>query len=264
MRFFRDVANVTMDLDDVERIDFEALGGADTIVVGDLSGTDLTTTNLDLEGVLGGGAGDGQPDSVVVNGTNGDDVIAVAGSGGDVSVFGLQARVNVTRVRGGERPADDQRARRRRRDRRDLARRRRDPVRRRTAGLGDDVFVGSEGNDLLNGGDGDDIALMGQGDDTFVWNPGDDDDTLEGQAGADTMLFNGANVSESIDIAANGGRVRFFRNIANVTMDLNDVERIDFAALGGADTIVVNDLVRHRRDGGEPRPSAGSTRSRTA
>ena len=38
---------------------------------------------------------------------------------------------------------------------------------------------------------------MGAGDDTFVWNPGDDNDTLEGQGGFDTMLFNGANVAES-------------------------------------------------------------------
>jgi Ca2+-binding RTX toxin-like protein len=83
---------------------------------------------------------------------------------------------------------------------------------------------------------------MGAGDDTFVWNPGDDNDTLEGQDGFDEMVFNGANVAESIDISANGGRVRFFRNIAGVTMDLDDVESTDFRALGGADNIVVNDL----------------------
>ena len=91
-------------------------------------------------------------------------------------------------------------------------------------GLGDDILIGSEGDDLVNGGDGNDTALMGAGDDTFVWNPGDDNDTLEGQAGFDTMLFNGANIAENIDISANGGRVRFFRDIANVSMDLNDVE----------------------------------------
>ena len=56
------------------------------------------------------------------------------------------------------------------------------------------------------------------------------------------MLFNGANVAENIDISANGGRVRFFRDVAAVTMDLNDVEQIDFNALGGADNIIVNDL----------------------
>ncbi len=66
-------------------------------------------------------------------------------------------------------------------------------------GLGEDMFVGSEGDDLINGGDGNDTALMGAGDDTFVWNPGDDNDTIEGQDGFDTMLFNGANVAENID-----------------------------------------------------------------
>ena len=83
---------------------------------------------------------------------------------------------------------------------------------------------------------------MGGGDDEFRWDPGDGNDTIEGQAGTDTMLFVGANASENIDIAANGGRVRFFRDVANVTMDLDDVETIDFRALGGADNVVVGDL----------------------
>ena len=56
------------------------------------------------------------------------------------------------------------------------------------------------------------------------------------------MLFFGANIAENIDISANGGRVRFFRDVANVTMDLNDVEQIEFRALGGADNIVIGDL----------------------
>ncbi len=68
---------------------------------------------------------------------------------------------------------------------------------------------------------------MGAGDDTFVWNPGDDNDTVDGQAGFDTLLFNGANIAENIDISANGGRARLTRDVANVTMDLNDVETID-------------------------------------
>jgi Ca2+-binding RTX toxin-like protein len=83
---------------------------------------------------------------------------------------------------------------------------------------------------------------MGAGDDTFVWNPGDDNDTLEGQAGFDTLTFNGANVAENINISANGGRVLFTRDVANVVMDLNDVESINFNALGGADKITINDL----------------------
>ena len=125
-------------------------------------------------------------------------------------------------------------------------------------GLGDDVFLGSEGDDLINGGDGDDTALMGAGDDTFVWNPGDDNDTLEGQAGFDTMLFNGANVAENIDIAANGGRVRFFRNIANVTMDLNDVEAHRLQRPRRRRHHRRQRPHRHRRDRGEPEPGRRS------
>jgi Ca2+-binding RTX toxin-like protein len=83
---------------------------------------------------------------------------------------------------------------------------------------------------------------MGAGDDTFVWNPGDGSDIVEGQAGNDTLLFNGANIAENIDIEANGQRVRFTRDVANIVMDVNGVENIDFNALGGADTITVGDL----------------------
>jgi Ca2+-binding RTX toxin-like protein len=237
--FFRDVANVTMDLNDVEEIDFRALGGADNVVVGDLSGTDMTKIGLDLRGPNGGG--DGAADNVTVNGTNGADTFGASGDAGGVSVFGLQAAVDIffqevgndrltLNGLGGD-------------DTIDATSLEADGIQlTMNGGLGNDVFLGSEGNDFINGGDGDDLALMGAGDDTFVWNPGDDNDTLEGQAGFDTMLFNGANVAENIDIAANGGRVRFFRNVANVVMDLDDVESIDFNALGGADTIVVNDL----------------------
>jgi Ca2+-binding RTX toxin-like protein len=241
VRFFRDVANVTMDLDDVERIDFNALGGADTIVVGDLSGTDATEINLNLASTLGGSAGDGQVDNVSVNGTNGNDTVAITGSGTSATVDGLPADVNITNSEGAN-------------DRLTVNALGGDDVVNASGlaagvigltlngGLGVDMLIGSAGNDLMNGGDGDDLAFMGAGDDTFVWNPGDDNDTIEGQAGTDRLLFNGANVAENIDISANGGRVRFFRNVANVLMDLDDVEQIDFNALGGADTIVVNDL----------------------
>jgi Ca2+-binding RTX toxin-like protein len=237
--FLRNVGSVTMDLDDVEAIDFRALGGADNIVVGDLSGTDMTQIGLDLRGPNGGG--DGAADTVTVNGTNGDDVFGAAGDAGGVNVFGLQTAVNIffqeqanDRLTLNGLGGDDVI---------DASSLEADGIQlTMNGGLGADVFLGSEGDDLINGGDGNDVAFMGAGDDTFVWNPGDDNDTLEGQAGFDRMVFNGANVGENINIAANGGRVLFFRDVANVTMDLNDVEGIDFNALGGADTIVVNDL----------------------
>jgi Ca2+-binding RTX toxin-like protein len=83
---------------------------------------------------------------------------------------------------------------------------------------------------------------MGAGDDTFVWNPGDGSDTVDGQAGNDTLLFNGSNVNEKMEISANGTHARLFRDVANITMDLSNTETVDVNALGGADTITVDDL----------------------
>jgi Ca2+-binding RTX toxin-like protein len=236
--FLRDVANVTMDLNDVERIEFRALGGADNIVIGDLSGTDVTRVDVELRGPNGGS--DGAVDTVTVNATNGADVFGVAGDSGGVTVFGLQAVTNlfwtdpedrlVLNGLGGD-------------DVIDATSLEAGAVQlTMNGGLGNDVFLGSEGDDLINGGDGDDVAFMGAGDDTFVWNPGDDNDTLEGQDGFDTMTFNGSNANENISISANGGRVLFFRDVASVTMDLNDVESIDLHTFGGTDTVTVNDL----------------------
>jgi Ca2+-binding RTX toxin-like protein len=109
-------------------------------------------------------------------------------------------------------------------------------------GDGIDLLLGGDGNDLIDGNRGNDVALMGTGDDVFQWDPGDGSDVVEGQDGADRMLFNGANIAESFDVSANGQRVRFSRNVANITMDLDGVEGIDLKALGGADNVVVGDL----------------------
>ena len=86
LRFFRNPGVITMDTNGVERVDFNALGGTDDVTVNDLSTTDVNSVNLDL-GISG--AGDGQPDRVVVNGTNGDDTIDVSGDANVVKVSGL-------------------------------------------------------------------------------------------------------------------------------------------------------------------------------
>ena len=72
------------------------LGGTDTITVNDLTGTDVKQVDLDLAGALGGDAGDGAVDDVVVNATNGDDDINVDGNGAGADVTGLAAAVSVT------------------------------------------------------------------------------------------------------------------------------------------------------------------------
>src|SRR5690349_15277149 len=109
-------------------------------------------------------------------------------------------------------------------------------------GNGTDFLLGGDGNDFIDGNQGNDTALMGAGDDTFQWDPGDGSDIVEGQDGDDRMVFNGANIAEKMEVSANGGRVRFTRDVANILMDLNDVEHVDVRALGGADTVTVNDV----------------------
>ncbi len=111
-----------------------------------------------------------------------------------------------------------------------------------TGGDGNDVLRGGDGNDTVIGGRGRDTAFLGAGDDVFVWNPGDGSDTVEGQGGADTLQFNGSDLNEKIDLSANGNRLRLVRDLGNVTMDVNGVEQVNVAALGGADTLTVNDL----------------------
>jgi Ca2+-binding RTX toxin-like protein len=111
-----------------------------------------------------------------------------------------------------------------------------------TGGAGAETFRGGDGNDAVDGGRGADTAYLGAGDDSFRWDPGDGSDVIEGQAGTDTMLFDGAAISDAVSISANGGRVTFFRNPANVTMDTKGVETFDFNALGGPDSVRVGDL----------------------
>jgi Ca2+-binding RTX toxin-like protein len=237
--FTRDVGNIVMDVDGVEQVDLVALGGPDTIVVNDLTGTAVTRVNIDLG--TAAGLGDGSADAVVVNGTASDDKIQVTGTGGNVQVTGLAATVHISHAEG----AND--------SLRIIGLAGNDTIdasRLQAGGIsltedggdGDDLLIGSQGNDLVIGGRGNDTALLGAGDDTFVWNPGDGSDVVEGQGGRDTLQFNGANINENIDLSANGTRLRLFRDVGNVTMDVNGVEQVNVVARGGADTINVHDL----------------------
>ena len=95
LTFFRNPGNITMDTHGVENVDFNALGGADQVTVNDLTGTDVTSVDVDLANALGGTTGDGQADRIIVNGTNGNDTINVAGDAGGVKASGLAATVEV-------------------------------------------------------------------------------------------------------------------------------------------------------------------------
>jgi Ca2+-binding RTX toxin-like protein len=236
---FRDVGNITMDLNDVEKIKLAALGGADTITVNDLTGTDVKQVAIDLAAT--GGAGDGSADTVIVNGTAGDNHINVASHGASIVVTGLSAQVTI----GGAEGANDSLVIHGLGGNDTINASALNPGQINLVldgGTGNDIITGSGGNDTIIGGTGNDILRGGAGDDTFVWNPGDGSDVLEGQAGTDTLLFNGANVNENITIAANGSHATLFRDVANITMDTHGVETIDFNALGGADNVTVNDM----------------------
>ncbi len=243
----RDVGAVNMDVNGVETIHVNAIGGADNITIGDLTGTGVTHVALDLAGVAGSGTGDGQVDTVTINATNGSNQITISSAGSSVSVSGLKELVTIDGVE-----ATDQLV---------INGLSGNDTINATAlatmsltidgGAGNDTIIGSQGSDTLIGGDGNDtitggrgndVAFLGAGNDKFIWNPGDGSDVVEGQDGNDTLQFNGSNANENISISANGQRVELFRDVGAVTMDLNGIETINVAALGGADTITVGDL----------------------
>jgi len=101
--FFRQPGSVTMSTDDVERVDFNALDGIDNVTVNDLTGTDVTQTDLDLAAALGGSASDGKVDNVIVNGTNGADTIHIDGTGSGADVTGLASADSLEHADPGDR-----------------------------------------------------------------------------------------------------------------------------------------------------------------
>jgi Ca2+-binding RTX toxin-like protein len=294
LRFTRNIASIVMDTNDVETVDFNALGGADRVTVHDLAGTDVTKVNVDF-----GATGDGANDEVVAEGTAGDDVISVTGQNGIATVNGLAAAVSVSHAEAGDRLTADTLDGNDRiavagtegddslalvgdatgllvqglpalvsvpttaadqlfvntlggNDLVSGAAQQAQPAGLRIdGGPGNDTLNGTQGSETLIGGEGDDhvdgnrandFAQLGAGDDTFQWDPGDGSDSINGDTGADTMLFNGANIAETIDLSANGSFLRFTRNIASIVMDTRNLERVDFNALGGADLVTVHDL----------------------
>src|SRR5215510_4186162 len=106
-----------------------------------------------------------------------------------------------------------------------------------------ETLTGTAGKDTITGAGGNDKALMGAGNDVFIWAPEDGDDTVEGGAGTDTLHFDATPaIGEFLTISANGARTGLTRDVGNVTLDLNDVERIELQAFSGADSIFVQDV----------------------
>jgi Ca2+-binding RTX toxin-like protein len=171
--FTRSVGSIAMDLGGIEEIDTRTLGGVDSFAAHDLSGTGVTTLEVDDAAA---GAPDNTGDRFSVEGTDAADVITVSGSAATgVSITGTAASVHFTNTQafdefdvqaaGGD-----------------------DTV--TASGLAAGVVAfsadGGAGNDVITGSAGDDVLHGGDGDDVLTGGPGND--VLDGGTGADVLI----------------------------------------------------------------------------
>ena len=107
---------------------------------------------------------------------------------------------------------------------------------------------------IVNGGTGDDHAILGAGDDDFIWNPGDGSDFVDGRHGTDTLVFNGADAPEVFTVSDSANGVQLLRDVGNIQMDLENVERVEVNGLGDNDVIDASGVtkpVELSADGGD-------------
>ena len=176
LRFFRSPGNITMDCDEVEVVQFNAFGGADLIIVDDLSRTSVTRLNLDLANPATTGLGDTLADTVIIAGTSASDAVTIKGTPAGVDVLGLSAAVNIV----GSDPTIDQLM-----DQLIISLLGDNDVAEASnlqggvitltvsGGTGNDVLIGSAGADTLLGDEGDDVLEGGPGVDVLDGGAGD-------------------------------------------------------------------------------------------
>jgi Ca2+-binding RTX toxin-like protein len=229
----------SLDVNDVEIVEIRALGGVDSVVIGNLAGTDVTAIAVDLAATAGGKSADTKADIVSVLGTL-DGVTTVTSAGSKVAAVTGQAQVIIDHWGKGDVLALNGNAGNEILNASALAA---TSIQLHVfAGAGNDTIGGGAGNDQISGDEGNDTAFLGAGNDTFIWNLGDGNDTIEGQAGFDTLRVRATNIPQEVHIEADGGRVAFSQSSGNTIQDLDDVERIEFHALADVSTIFVNNL----------------------
>ena len=133
-------------------------------------------------------------------------------------------------------------------------------------GGGDDVLIGGPGFDDVQGRKGNDVVDLGSDNDRFIWNPGDGNDVVDGQGGHNVLFFFGTNDAETLDLSAQGRRLRLSRDVENIVLDLDDMNEIDPVVDGGADTITLGDLSATgvRRGQRQPRAATSARPAATA
>ena len=109
-------------------------------------------------------------------------------------------------------------------------------------GAGNDRISAGDGNDFVDGDQGTDNAFLGAGDDVFRWDQGDGSDHVDGEAGTDEMVFNGFANAETFTLTAkDGGGALLTRDLGNIAMNLDSIEKVTINAFAGADNIHIND-----------------------
>jgi Ca2+-binding RTX toxin-like protein len=111
---------------------------------------------------------------------------------------------------------------------------------------GDDNLVGDAGNDKVIGGPGNDTVSLGDGSDQFTWNPGDGNDHVDGEAGTDTLLFNGSDAGETVNVRpiagdASRARVERFTGTGTDGVSFSGFELLKTNMAGGTDLVNVAD-----------------------
>jgi len=123
---------------------------------------------IDLAGIPGG-AGDGQIDTIFIDGTSGDDVITFSNENGVITVHGLAAEIVLTGFDANDRIVINGLAGDDVIDASGLS----GMLLTGHGGDGDDILIGSAAADVLTGGAGDDVLIGGGGLDVLDGGTGD-------------------------------------------------------------------------------------------
>ena len=265
----RNIANITTDLHGMEAIAIRALGSADSILVGDLRGTDVDQVRVDLAGFDGNddqaadtvtvalsadndaltftaptsgtavvnGLGaqvlvehQGVGDHVVIDGGSGVDSVTASGTAGD-DVIGLALDGSgLIAVFGPGQPAIDVT------NVEQLKVSGGDGNDTITAGNGIATLTqltidGGEGNDTLQGGDGNDTLLGGAGNDFVDGNRGNDTANLGG--GDDVFSWDPGDGNDVVEGGAGSDTLQL--NASNAS------EHVELAA-GGSHVVLTRDI----------------------